>query len=233
MNEQHSHCSCCGTPYAEKTWPRICQSCDHHQWHNPTPIAVLLQPVHDGGRIGILAPIRGIQPQQGQPGLVGGFQEAHDQSSEAAALREMQEETGIDLTASADLYPICTRSTGPMIPGRRQNLVFIANHETLDIKAFEQFEPNAETSAIHIAWESQALCFPSHSYALALWFKMQGQPTNEMLLDQPQVGDRVGMQNHIVNLPYHQPLCERGIWWADTAQGMMMLKRGARSWILA
>lgn len=219
-NALHSHCHCCGTRYASPDWPRTCGSCGHTAYANPLPIGVLLQTVTDGDRTGILTPTRGIQPQRGYMALVGGHQEIPDEGSEGAALREMFEEIGMNLEADARLNPLCTRSTGPLMPGMRQNLVFIVNENPVHISAFDGFEPNEETLEIHVSWAPQRLAFPSHTYALAQYFETYHGLREERYLIQPRIGALADNGETITNVIYHQPLLDcSSVWMVETEIG--------------
>src|SRR5882672_10652501 len=92
----HSHCSYCGTEYdAASPWPRTCGTCGETTWRNPTPVAVVMMPIvgEDGGT-GLLMVRRGSEPQLGRLGFPGGFIE-EGESWQAAAVRELREETGL------------------------------------------------------------------------------------------------------------------------------------------
>ncbi|MBI1877066.1 MAG: hypothetical protein HYR94_02315 [Chloroflexi bacterium] len=68
--QKNSHCSYCGSPFAEsQPWPRACVRCGNVTFRNPAPVAVVLLPVEDG----LLVIRRGIEPQRGQLALPGGF----------------------------------------------------------------------------------------------------------------------------------------------------------------
>ncbi|HEX2914584.1 MAG TPA: NUDIX domain-containing protein [Chloroflexia bacterium] len=89
--KKNSHCSYCGTPFAEEQpWPRRCAFCGNTTYRNPLPVAVLLLPVDEG----LLVVRRTINPGKGMLGLPGGFINLGE-SWQAAAARELFEETGI------------------------------------------------------------------------------------------------------------------------------------------
>ena len=93
--ERDSFCSHCGTRYGDVSgYPRTCPSCGAQVWDNPSPVAVVLQPVVEGDRTGLLV-IRRAIPPVGRLALVGGFVEAHETWQQSAA-REMVEEAGVD-----------------------------------------------------------------------------------------------------------------------------------------
>lgn len=220
--EAFSFCHCCGTALGNGEFPRICSGCGHMQFHNPTPIGVLIQPVTDCKRIGVLTPIRGINPQRGKPALTGGFQEATDHGSEHAGAREIDEEVGRNvglLRPDPDtLELLVSRAGGPFTPpGRRQNLVFSVNPEVIDIRIFDGFVPDEETMSIQYSWEPEVLAFNSHTYALAKYFeKYLKIKAPAHFLDQPRTSDMViigGTKTAIYDVPYDQPLLkDAGLW---------------------
>lgn len=230
-NIPHSHCHQCGTAYVAEIegqeWPKRCPNddCKNLMFVNPIPIGVMLQTVTDGDRTGILTPIRGHAPMVDFPGITGGYQEITDNGSEHAGAREKWEEIskalGIPMADEEDLELLCTRATGPFIPGRRQNLVFSVNPKPIHISAYDAFRPDAETKAIHISWNPEILAFPSHTYAVAKYFqRYQGVQPPTSYLRQPRTGDDIHMSAEIAkafNIPYHQPEIENDIWFVDIA----------------
>lgn len=222
-----SHCHFDGTAYVraqpDQEWPRKCPKCGNLQWFNPTPIGVLIQPVTDGGRTGVLTPIRGGNPQRGEPALTGGFQEGFDQSSEDAGCRELWEEIKLARVREDEIELLCSRSTGPFIPGRRQNLVFGVNPNPIPLSMLDAFVPDAETLAIEISWGPRVLAFPSHTYALAKYFqRYHGVTPPQAHLLQPRTGDIIkmdGLRLPIFNIPYVQPQVDEGRWLVEIEQG--------------
>jgi hypothetical protein len=229
--EAQSHCHFDGTRYVraspDSEWPRKCPECGHLQFNNPKPIGVLLQTVTDGKRTGILTPVRGHAPMIGFPAGTGGFQELSDQSSEHAGAREKHEEVdrgvGIDIADEDDIQILCSRATGPILPERRQNLVFSVNPNPVHVSAYDGFVPDAETTAIEVSWEPRVLAFPSHTYALAKYFKVyQGVDAPEAYMRQPRTGDIVfieGAATTIFNIPYGQDLVDQGLWNVEIEDG--------------
>src|SRR2546429_8072573 len=87
-------CSYCGTKYVEPlSYPRTCGSCKTPVWANPIPVAVVLAPIVDGARTGLLVVRRAIPPAIGKLALVGGVIEDHESLQHAAA-REVRGGTG-------------------------------------------------------------------------------------------------------------------------------------------
>lgn len=96
MHKKNAHCCYCGSPFIENSsFPRQCANCKQVTYLNPLPVAVLLLPVDDG----LLFIRRNIEPQKGRLALPGGYINIGE-SWQAAAARELFEETGI--TTSAD-----------------------------------------------------------------------------------------------------------------------------------
>lgn len=221
----YSHCHLCGTPYGSTAWPRVCPACNDQRWASPTPIGVLLQPVTDGIRTGILTPIRGHAPQAGRPALVGGFSESSDDGACDTAAREDEEEIRIGRKDASKLILMLSRGSGPMEPpGRRQQLTFCRNPEAVHIDIFRDWQPDAETTAIQISWTPRVLAFPTHTEAMAIWFRdQQGMAVPDAYVDQPRTGDGVedGPEDacFVLDVPYHQPLLDDGVWMVIVEHG--------------
>lgn len=151
--EKNSHCSYCGEPFADATWPRQCSRCGNRSYLNPLPVSVILLPVGDNG---LLLIRRSIPPQEGALALPGGFIGVGESWQEAGA-REVREETGIALDpAEVRLFDVRSAPDGTVLifgiaePGRIEAdlPVFVANHET---------------SEMLIAREPMELAFPLHT----------------------------------------------------------------------
>lgn len=111
------HCPWCAAELklgpVEGKKERLHCSCGYVNWNNPIPVAVVLIPRSDGS---IVLVQRGIAPAIGSWALPGGFVDAFE-SPEAAAKREAQEETGLDITILRLLKVVMT-------PGRNNMLMF-------------------------------------------------------------------------------------------------------------
>lgn len=164
-------CKFCGVEHNSRANPQTCAN-GHQTFRNPTPVAVILQPVVDDTirlmpRYGILIGERGIEPQKGTFGLPGGFVDPEDADYEDAALRELREETGINLTREvADPSLFYSMSDGRCI------LVFVISDHVLPLSTLQsRFVANHECPAIDVAWEPMELSFQSHTDALRRWFE--------------------------------------------------------------
>ncbi|GIJ47525.1 NUDIX hydrolase [Virgisporangium aliadipatigenens] len=162
---QHSHCSYCGTAYAEGAdWPRVCASCGQTTWRNPLPVAVALLPVRTaGGPVGLVVVRRTIEPGYGQLGLPGGFMEVGEDWRQAA-VRELREETGIAADpAGVRLFDV--HST----PSTHNLLVFglLPQVEAADLP---EVAATDEASEWLVLTEPVELVFSTHTQAMADWF---------------------------------------------------------------
>ena len=219
----YSHCHHCGTPYENAEWPRKCPKCGDMRWHNPTPIGVLLQTVTDGTKIGVLTPVRGHGPQLGCEGLTGGFEEASDDGVDDAAIREYKEEIRHNIPDRSKVELLLSRGSGPLYPpGRRQSLTFSVNPDPIHIDEFKNWEPDAETTALEFSWTPRVLAFPTHTLALAEYFRRyQGVNPPAHYIDQPRTNDLVmrgAKALPIYNVVYEQPLLDNGIWRVQLSQ---------------
>lgn len=158
-------CKFCGCEHDSSEYPKHCNQCNNATWVNPTPVAVLLQPIYDPSRdrFGILIGQRGIEPKKGLWGLPGGFVDTSDESVECAAARELKEETGL----SAD--PASLSIMGSFCNGR-QILIFCTG-PALPMSAIDEFVSCEECPAVDVVWSPTELCFPSHTSFLERWFE--------------------------------------------------------------
>lgn len=114
---------------------------------------------------GILVGMRGHEPGRGLWGLPGGFVELSE-NFEKGAGRETQEETGIiPHTDFIKLWYSANNSTGEQV------LVFNKFEGTLPGSALDRFRACAECPEIKVCWEPEELAFPTHTEALARWFR--------------------------------------------------------------
>lgn len=159
MPDTHAHCGFCGAAYpAGMDWPRTCPACGHTAYRNPVPVAVLLVPVGDG----LLTIRRDIEPRRGELALPGGFINLGE-SWQAAAARELAEETGLQVDpAAVRLFDALSAPDGTL-------LVFgtVPPLSTADLPAFLSDGECSERVVIH---ESNAMAFPLHEQIVRRFF---------------------------------------------------------------
>jgi ADP-ribose pyrophosphatase YjhB (NUDIX family) len=170
-----AYCSYCGTAYpVPSVYPRRCPDpgCGREVWANPIPVAVVLVPVTHEGRLGLLVVRRGIEPQRGRLALVGGFVE-EEESWQAAGAREVLEETGILIDASA-LTPLWFASTEP----RPNRVLLFATAPVLEARALPPHRANEEAPERGLVYGPEGLdavfAFPLHGQAARRFFADRG-----------------------------------------------------------
>ena len=131
-------------------------------------MAVLIQPITDGHRRGVLIGQRTIAPKKGEWNLLAGYIDPADETVEHAALREFHEETGITP------MPLDAVSLLSSFSDRRHLLIFVESVLPMNLSVLNDFKPNEECSAVRVAWEPETLCFESHTRALADYLKTNG-----------------------------------------------------------
>lgn len=168
-------CSSCGARFADTTaYPRTCTACGAQTWANPIPVAVVLLPVIDGARTGLLVVRRAIPPV-GKLALVGGFVEAHE-SWQVGAARELREETGVAIDP-ATLEPLWYASSAP----RPDRVLLFSLAPAVDASALPPFTPGAEASQRGVWFgpgtaggPDDELAFPLHAEAARRYFARAG-----------------------------------------------------------
>lgn len=159
MPEKNSHCSYCGRAFEPGLrWPRRCAGCGRTSFVNPTPVAVVIQPVD--GQVVLIR--RGIEPGVGLLALPGGYMDLGE-SWQSAAAREMREETGIVIDP-AGLVEFRVRST----PDGLLVVVF-AVAPPLPRRSLPRFRPTDETTELVLVGEPCPLAFDLHTEVLADW----------------------------------------------------------------
>jgi len=159
MPPRNSHCSYCGHAFvAEQVWPRRCAECDQVSYLNPLPVAVAVLPV-DGG---LLVVRRDVEPKRDELALPGGFIDVGE-SWQAAAVRELREETGIVADASSvELFDVLSAPDGTLLVF---GLLPPATEASLPPSA-----PTEEATGWQILRQPTRLAFPLHTQAADAFF---------------------------------------------------------------
>ncbi len=148
-------------------YPRTCTACGAQIWANPIPVAVVLVPVIEGERTGLLVVRRAIPPA-GKLALVGGFVEEHESWQECGA-RELREEAGVAIDP-ATLEPLWYASSAP----RPDRLLLFSLAPPVRAAELPAFAPNAEASERGIIFGAdgldEVLAFPLHAEAARRYF---------------------------------------------------------------
>lgn len=137
-------------------------------------MVVALIPVVDeeNGETFLLGLRRGINPKKGEVAFPGGFQEIEDVKE--ALIREVKQETGIDLNALAqreqerfpNLTPVVAQALVYSIPNHTQNLMFFKTMETKKSDVNFSFkDSDGETEEIVLITRETRLAFPLHEKA--------------------------------------------------------------------
>lgn len=153
-------CVQCGQPLRVRLLPgdhrsrHVCPACGHVAYENAKPCAGVL-PTENGR---VLLARRAVEPYLGCWDIIGGFME-HDETPEAAALREAVEETGLvlDLTGLLGVYHDVYGSGGYAT----LNVYFVAR--------IVAGHPQPHDDVAELAWFSQAMlpadmAFPNHTH---------------------------------------------------------------------
>lgn len=134
-------------------------------FNNPTPVVVaLIQIEKNDGTIGLLGIRRAIEPRIGQLALPGGFID-QSEDSQAGAVREVLEETGIN-TQKED-YEIF----GIPVETNNNLLIFMKNKYIFPNSLLNKLKLNSEVSEFVVIDERTKLAFPLHEKVCADFFK--------------------------------------------------------------
>ncbi|MDQ0989711.1 NUDIX domain-containing protein [Streptomyces sp. V3I7] len=161
----NSHCSSCGSPYGADIsgWPRICPACEAVAYRNPLPVAVALQPVYDTQGTALVVITRTVEPARGATALPGGYVDDREDWRQAV-VRELREETGIDVAARD------VRLADAMSSPDGHLLLF----GLLPERPADSLPPSAatdETEGWHLLRRPEELAFPLHTLATRAWFE--------------------------------------------------------------
>ena len=157
-------CSSCGTKFPEPlVYPRTCPSCATQIWANPIPVSVVLVPVQDGDRTGLLVVRRAIEPRRGKLAIVGGFLEEHE-TWQQGGVREVREETGATVDPGT-LEVLWFASSAP----RPNRVLLFSVARPIGVEALPPFHQDAETSERGLVFGPDGLddefAFPLHAEA--------------------------------------------------------------------
>jgi ADP-ribose pyrophosphatase YjhB (NUDIX family) len=157
MDRPHTHCPDCGAQLPEGDFPQTCEECETTHFLNPTPVAVLVQPVGDG----VLTVRRDIPPHNGELALPGGFI-GLEESWEEAAVRELREETGVEVDAAdVDVFDVESAPDGTV-------LIFGRGPQLGD-EAIADFSPTDEVTELVVVERPRELAFALHTDVLERW----------------------------------------------------------------
>jgi ADP-ribose pyrophosphatase YjhB (NUDIX family) len=134
-------------------------------WANPVPVVVLLVPVKDAGRTGLLTVRRAIPPV-GELAFVSGFMDYGESWQESAA-RELQEEANVRVDPG-ELRPLHFVST----PDGGTVLLF-ATAPAINAEDMPPFVPNDEASERKVIFECVPLAFPLHNEVASKYFSAE------------------------------------------------------------
>ena len=169
MMQRDTYCNYCGAKYPEPLrYPRTCPACEAQVWANPIPVSVVIVPILDGARTGVLVVRRAIPPGVGMLALPGGFLEAHE-SWQVGGAREVREETGISIEP-ATLEPLWWASSTP-VPNR---VMLFGVAAPLALAALPPFVANSETQERGVIFGPEGLdpafVFSTHIEAARRYF---------------------------------------------------------------
>lgn len=174
VSKKNSHCSYCGHSFPDGlSWPLTCSACGAVSYANPAPVAVVVQPI-DGG---VLCIRRGIEPGSGMLALPGGFINLGE-SWQAAAVRELREETGLDI------HPDSIRALRVLSAPDSTLLVFgIA--PAITASDLPPFAATTESSERVLLTRAEELAFPLHTRVLREFLEGEIQTLQRESKQQP------------------------------------------------
>jgi ADP-ribose pyrophosphatase YjhB (NUDIX family) len=164
MSNKNAYCGYCGTSFPENmAFPRTCVSCANITYLNPLPVAVLLLPIDNG----LLTIRRALEPGQGELALPGGFINLGE-SWQAAAVRELEEETGIRIDADEVRdFRVLSAPDGTV-------LVFGLAHGRRAAE-LPPFSLSEETTEVTVVYGPTPLAFSLHTRVVAEYFGHRAQ----------------------------------------------------------
>ncbi|MEJ2200744.1 MAG: NUDIX domain-containing protein [Desulfuromonadaceae bacterium] len=162
MGEQHSHCSYCGSPFADiGGWPRVCPACRKTSYRNPLPVVVVILPLNNG----LVVVRRNIEPSKGTLTLPGGYLDLNE-TWQQGARRELLEETGIELAAEKiHLYDVQNGLDDTLV------IFGLAEPQSMTLRPFR----SKETQEVVLIDGPQELGFPNHTRIVKRYFSGRWQ----------------------------------------------------------
>lgn len=168
------YCTYCGGRFQQEDWPRTCGNCGKTTFRNPLPVVVVLLPVTAAGGAdpaspGLLVIRRAVRsdPGHGRLALPGGFIDYKDPTWQAAAAREVWEETGIRLPPDG-FREFAVRSAPD------HTLLFFVLAQPVAAADLPKFAGTNETNEMTVVPGPQELAFPLHTEVARLYFERRG-----------------------------------------------------------
>lgn len=160
----NTFCSYCGARFdIVEGYPRRCRQCQKLTFLNPVPVAVLLVPVHDENkRVNLLTVRRGIRPGKGDLALPGGFLEV-DETWQEGAVRELREETQVDLSPSG-VTPFAIESAPD------GTLLLFGVTKPIKSELLSTFKPSREVEALALIDRPVPMAFSLHKQMVTRFF---------------------------------------------------------------
>ena len=157
----YSHCPWCGSKLPSEGWPRVCPL-GHVVYCNSLPVAAVLVPVDDG----LLVVRRADEKYRGRLAIPGGYVN-HDETWQTAALRELFEESGVNLCGRDELrvFDVISTTRGHMV-----TIFGIAPPITAGELAQQPFAANSEVSERLVIHEPGDLAFPQDNVVVRRYF---------------------------------------------------------------
>lgn len=164
MPDKFAHCTFCGARFTPgQAWPRRCTACGETSYLNPKPVAVAVQPIGAG----LLVVRRGIPPAQDKLALPGGYLDV-DETWQAAAVRELREETGLAVDpAGVRLFDTVSAPDGTL-------LVFGLLPTLADASAIPPPVANDESQGWEVLSGPTELGFSIHTAVADRFFRGEG-----------------------------------------------------------
>jgi|WetSurMetagenome_2_1015567.scaffolds.fasta_scaffold221868_2 ADP-ribose pyrophosphatase YjhB (NUDIX family) len=163
-----SCCSYCGTKLYSPEYPKKCSNCGEYAWGNPIPVVVIVFPVVQDDKLGILIQKRGIDPKKGEWALTSGYVN-NNEDWQTAAGRESFEEMGLVTDINKfQLYDVVSGKD------KVNTLIFCVYEEALTLDILSSFKPNNEVDELDVMWLEKDLAFPSHTQVANTLIKTLG-----------------------------------------------------------